>query len=155
MAGHQKILTWILTGAGGNVQTTMLKILDKLGYVEARLMDNTAFIADATRTLWQEIEDGLAELCKNIRQILENSWEKFQQARSKNGYKASQIWTDFEGIAEKIHSWAQKYADDWMTTASYQSPPDTDEILRAEAANKIVKEIRAWIQDKKDELQKI
>ena len=137
------------------MQTTMLKILDKLGYVEARLMDNTAFLADVKRILWQEIEDALAALTKNVGEILQQSFEKFQQARSKNGYRASQIWADFEEICEQIHVWAQKYADTWAKTANYASPPDQDEILRAEACGKIVKEIRGWIQDKKDEAGKI
>ena len=152
MATFDKVLTWILTGAGGNVQTTMLKILDKLHYCEARLMDNTAFLEDTLRVGWQSIQDAMDKLQKDtVGFILDQMYERFCQARSKNNQAQHKICEDFSKVAEQIYTWAAKYAANWQKSAAKISPPDQTEILKADAATKMVKEIRDWIIAKIDD----
>ncbi len=57
--GVMKNALWLVSGGGGNLVGTVLKILEKLSYIEIRRKDQAGHSNDVSRWLRQGLEESL------------------------------------------------------------------------------------------------
>ena len=67
---HSEVTTWQMSGGGGNVCGTILKIFDKLGYMEYRLMQIAGLSKDNLCVTVQTVKDAVCA-GHSVEQILE------------------------------------------------------------------------------------
>jgi hypothetical protein len=97
--GRQSGQVWSCTGAGGNVVGTLLKMFEKLGYIEMRLMSQQAHSGDTGRMLAQALEESTKKSEDAVRRDLKHSWTQYKETRLLHGAEEAAAWEQWKVVA--------------------------------------------------------
>ena len=158
MVVHSSFLSFQMTGKGSNMLGTMCKILEKLSYMELRLMEIVGLAQDAERVAMQTVRDHIDEgkSWPVLRQALEDM--KIQQLDSGASKKnKKQILESFHKQIKFAVAHVSGYLGKWKLQLEEMPSNQQEKIssrkIKVEAGLLIMSEMATYVAQLDDEIK--